>query len=257
MRIPRRTVARSLCLVVAMIAAGCGSDDESAATTVTDTLAPVATTSTSIAATIPPPVETTTTAPQITTAAPVTTPATPPTTVAAVTTVADTTTTVALGAGLTLDDDGIGDAVFGDDPDLVVSTVVAVLGEPSEDSGWIDAIARTCPGTEARFVRWGGLTLTFGDESSITSGSRHFSSWSFGPPDDVVQAPAGLATPAGIRLGSTVADVGRAYPSASLFGGDDLGTASVQINDNLFAYVTSIEESGVVTAMVGGQGCGG
>ena len=75
-------------------------------------------------------------------------------------------------------------------------------------------------------------------------------------PTEIEPSPAGLRTAEGVGLGSTVAEVGRAYPDASLFGGDELATASIQISDDLFAFVTGTEDTGVVTAMLGGQGCG-
>jgi len=254
MRFPLRIVSVTLCLGASLLV-GCSSDEEPTTTTVVETLAPVVTTTTPTTTAM----ETTalpTTVPETPTTAPPPVTMAPTTTVAPTTTIAATTTTVPVGAALSLDDDGIGDSVFGNDPDLVVSYISGILGGPAEDSGWVDAITRTCPGTEVRLVRWGDLTLFFGDDTSVTSEFRHFFAWSFGPPADFVQSPAGLTTPTGIRLGSTVADVGRAYPGARLFSGDDLGTASIQINDDLFAFVTSSEESGVVTAILGGQGCG-
>ena len=245
--------ARVLLVAGALSLAACASDDAASDSTVSDTLAPPSTTVVTTTTLAP-----TTDAPTTTVAA-VTTTAVATTTTAAATTTTEavtTTTEPPAGAALTLDDDGIGETTFGNDPDEVILYVNRLVGDPDEDTGWVDALSRTCPGTEVRSVRWDDLTLLFGDDSSVDSGRRHFFAWSFGPATEVQASPAGVATAEGISIGSTVADIGRAYPSASLFEGDELSTASAHINDNLFAFITSTDDGGVVTAMLGGQGCG-
>ncbi len=256
MRNPRRSLGFVICCAACLLATACSSDENSSSvSTTSDTLAVPSTTTTTTTTTIV--VAPTTAAPTITIPAPTTTlPAPTSTTAAPTTTVAPTTTTLPPGASLSLANDGIGDARFGAEPGEVIAYISGVVGEQNEDSGWVDAISRTCAGTAIRFVRWGDLTLLFGDESSVASGPRHFFAWEFGPAAEIEPAPAGLATPEGISIRSSVVDIGRAYPTATLFEGDELATASAHIDDNLFAFITDTKDSGVITAMLGGQGCG-
>lgn len=261
-----RTRAIHFAIMCALMvgASSCGSDEDSASTS--NTLADPSTTTTAVAATVAstnpsatvvvvvPTVapETSTTAKTVTTIAATTTTAAATTT----TVVETTTTTIPPGASLSLRSDGIGDAPFGAEPDEVVGYVSALVGDPAEDSGWVDAISRTCPGTEVRHVRWGDLTLVFGDDSAVATGRRHFFAWSFGPAADIEASPRGVATSEGISIASSVADIGRAYPATRLFEGDELSTASASIEADLLAFLTTTRDDGVITAMLGGQGCG-
>ena len=169
---------------------------------------------------------------------------------------AATTTTTAPGASLPLLPDGLGDAKFGADAEDVIGYVASILGAATFDSGWVSAGERTCPGTRVRGVDWGDLALTFGDESNVTSGRDHFYSWSLGPPDGAILSPAAMATPEGIGIGSSVSDVQAAYPAAIVSAGDEIVASSARLSEGLFAFVTSADGSGIVTALVGGQGCG-
>lgn len=107
-----------------------------------------------------------------------------------------------------------------------------------------------------RNVDWGDLSLIFGDESNITGGRDHFYSWSLGPPDGAILSPAGMATPERIGIGSSVSEVQAAYPAAIVSAGDEIVASSARLSEGLFAFVTSADGSGLVTALVGGQGCG-
>ena len=153
---------------------------------------------------------------------------------------------------------GLGDAAFGAEPDGVVAYVSAIIGAPTVDTGWIDPLSvGACPGTELRQVSWGDLVLQFSDVSSVTSGRRHFFSYSYGPafvPGAI--APAGLKTEAGIGVGSTVADLSGTYPTAVINPGTDLGGPNFLINDGLAGFLTGITPTDTVTSVLGGQGCG-
>jgi len=249
MRTQRTLVSVAMCSALLFAAAACAGDDDSSSPS--NTLAEPSTTTTVVSTTVVP-----TTKPAVPTTQPATTVPATTTTLAPTTTVEATTTTAPPGASLSIRSGGIADAPFGADPNEVIAYVSGVIGDPTEDSGWVDAISRTCPGTEVRFVRWGDLTLLFGDESEVESGRRHFFAWDFGPADEIDPSPAGLATPEGISIGSSVVDIGRVYPNATLFEGDELATASAQIDESLFAFLTDTRDLGVITAMVGGQGCG-
>ena len=70
---------------------------------------------------------------------------------------------------------GIGDIAFGIDDEETVAQLTLVLGNPTEDTGW-DASFETCPGTEARVVRWTSLRVFFtnGATDWAPEGTRHF-----------------------------------------------------------------------------------
>ncbi len=167
-------------------------------------------------------------------------------------------TTLAVGASISLRDDGLGDALFGAEPEGVIAYLKSLLGPPNGDTGWVSAPERTCPGTEVRSVSWGDLGLLFGDQSLVSSQRRHFFEWSYGPPAGEVIAPLGMTTPAPgrIGIGSNVTQLRSAYPAATLFAGDELVGPSASITDGLVAYLTNTGPSGVIKSLVGGHGCG-
>jgi hypothetical protein len=251
--------ARSVLLVAVLISitvVGCSSDDDEPEPTTTT--AAVATT------TAPPPTTTTvrTTLPP-TTAAPTTVsrttvPATTSTTSTTTTTVPpSTTTTVPAGSALVLRDNGLGSAAFGADPDGVIDYVSSIVGKPTVDSGWIDPLSLgACPGTEIRTVTYGDLQLFFSDESTVASGRRHFFSYVYGPPFGATINPAGLATDAGISVGSAVLELRNTYPAAEVFPGDATSPATFSITAGLTGLLTAAEDTGTITEVQGGFGCG-
>ncbi len=155
---------------------------------------------------------------------------------------------------------GLGDAAFGADPDGVVAYVSAIIGAPTVDSGWIDPLSiGACPGTEFRQVIWGDLVLQFSDESSITSGRRHFFSYVYGPPlagPGAPIAPAGLKTDAGVGVGATVAELTGTYPTVVINPGDDFGGPNFVINEGFVGFLTGVTPTDTVTSILGGPGCG-
>jgi hypothetical protein len=237
--------------VVALFAAGaialgaCGSDDAADTETSSTQLTLVPTT----------------------TVAPTTTSAATTSTIAETTTIAAETTTTAVDPTTTLVDpavealvlsgEGIGSAEFGADPDGVVSYLTSFLGDPTNDSGWIDPFeVGACPGTEIRFVEWGVLTLIFGDVSQVVEGRRHFFSYSYGLGGEVGAFPVGLSTERGVTLGSRVIDVNAAYPGVTLNPEDEFTDPSFFVNDNLRGSLTGLEDDSIVTVIYGGIGCG-
>jgi len=152
----------------------------------------------------------------------------------------------------------LGDAAFGAEPEGVIAYVSSIIGNPTVDTGWIDPLSvGACPGTELRQVFWGDLTLYFSDESSVTTGRRHFFSYVYGPA--FVQgaiAPAGLKTDAGIGVGSTVAELTAAYPNVVVNPADDFGGPNFLTADGLAGFLTGATPTDTVTSVLGGQGCG-
>jgi hypothetical protein len=184
----------------------------------------------------------------------------PPTSSASTSTAVSTTTTAApAGAELVLAPNGLGAALFGANPDSVITYVRSILGDPSDDSDWVDpsSIGAPCPGSEVRFVEWASLSLFFTDESPSASGSRHFASYTYGPPGagDAIE-PAGLRTSGGVTVGSSVLELQIGHPSAVINPEDELSGPSFQISEGLFGFLTGIGDSDAVISFVGGFGCG-
>lgn len=244
-----------------------GSDDDDAA----DTLAPVPTASpvtTAAAPTVAPTTDSPATSPPTTspptTSPPTTEPATtlPPTTAAPATTAAavepTATPTTAAAAELRLQRDGLGIAAFGTDADAAVAAVTAALGDPSDDSGWVDPITvSTCAGPEVRRVSWGTLSLLLGDPAGGDTGVRQFFAYSYGDVAELGAPPAGLATPEGLGLGAPVEDLQTVYPDVEVTEGEEgLIESSFYVDDSLRGLLTGADAGGTVTVIFGGPYCG-
>ncbi len=235
----------SAAALVGLVLASCGGSDESTdeSTATTEfTLLPTTTV-----------VVTTTTVPPSTTSTTTTTSSTTTTTVAQPsTTVPDPAVT-----DLVLSGDGIGTAGFGADPDGVIAYITSYLGEPSNDTGWIDPLTiGLCSGEELRRVSWGVLTLLFGDVSTIVQGRRHFFGYTYGDQAEIGAEPVGLTTSRGIMIGSRVVDVEAAYPAATINPEDDFTPPFFFVNDSLRGFLTGVEADATVTAILGGDDCG-
>ena len=244
-----RTVLVSVLIVVG--AAACGSDEQSADTT--STAVSTTTTSSIVVET------TTTTSAPASTVAETTTTAAPTTTVAPTTVATTPPTTVAPGASLKLGPSSLGSAEFGTDPEAVITYVASLLGPPTADSGWTDAITGgfgVCPGNEVRGVAWNDLVLLFSDNTDVASGRRHFFSYTLGPAFEADVNPFGLTTDAGIGIGSTVAALRGTYPAALISPADDIGSASFLIFAGLTGALSSDADDGQITVVRGGTGCG-
>lgn len=236
---------RVMLIVVATFVASCGGDSGGISLTTTTTTTP-ATTTTTVAAT------TTSTSSTTTTASPTTT-----------TTMPTTTTTEA--PSLLLSDEGIqaGDTwvYFGYDDDDAVSAVSAVLGPPTNDSGWIDSFGDygVCPAPEVRGVHWDGLILLFtqADTDFWAGGVEHFFAFTY------TSVPPDLETTQGLALADTIADL------ETIYGGPDLlidespfdPSAAIWSYDaaswtGMYGFATSQNADGVILSITGGRGCG-
>lgn len=231
----RRLPIALACLTVLLVAA-CSDETSSPGTTTTaaETTTTVAETTTTVA-------ETTTTVAKTTT------------------TVAEsTTTTIAAVEGLTLSAAGAGDALFGADSEGVIEYVSSILGAPVTDTGWQDpmSVGPACPGSEIRLVNWNDLSLFFTDESPYASAVRHFAAFTYGPAFGPTINPFGLATDAGIGVGSTVAQIRSAHPSASINADDGFSGSTFALGDGLYGFLTGVTDADTVTAIAAGSGCG-
>jgi hypothetical protein len=232
-------------VALGLAAAACGSDSDDVTLPPTSATAPVTTGTTVTASTVPP-----------TTAAVTTTSSTTTSTTQAATTT--TSSTVPPAAQLVLGQDRLGTAMFGVEPEAVVSYVAAILGPPTADSGWADPNSAfgVCPGTEVRGVTWGDLLVLFSDESGVASGRRHFFSYTLGPSFGASITPAGMATPEGIAVGSTVAALKSAYPGVYVYDGDDVFDPYYVVGENLSGFLTGAADTDTVQSVIGGVTCG-
>jgi hypothetical protein len=151
--------------------------------------------------------------------------------------------------------DGVGDVRFGTEPDAVITSISAVLGAPTADSGWIPATAIGCAGGQARQVFWNDLRLTFGDSSNVSAGRRHFFAWRYGPPGGTRIDPPGMATLLGLTVGSSIDALQKSYPAAHIVAGDADTTPSAQLTDGVSAILNDAGAQGIVTALLGGDNC--
>lgn len=228
-----RLLVASVCVVTLGLSA-CGSGDSNG-----DTLAPLPTPVTTSATTIP---ASTSSSIAVSTSSPSS---------------SSTSSTYPETVDLVLRADSLGDVRFGVEPDAAIEYVTALLGDPTSDTGWIDSVSDfgTCPGTEVRGVRWGDLSLLFGDESDFDSGVRHFYQWQYGPIDEDVADPLGPATDGGISIGSTVADIDRVYDNAEIFT-DVVFGPGFELEPGLWGTLSNDAPTGRVLALYGGTPCG-
>jgi hypothetical protein len=174
------------------------------------------------------------------------------------TTTTTTTTTIPVVVGLDLAPDGLGGESFGAEANGVIAYVASILGSPTHDTGWFDPVASgvACPGTEIRHVTWRDLALFFTDDSSVTSGLRHFAAYTYGPAAGAFIDPFGLAIDGGVSVGDTVDELLAIYPAAMINDADELGGASFHIVDGLSGFLTGVTGGDTITTFVGGFGCG-
>jgi hypothetical protein len=181
----------------------------------------------------------------------------PSTSEATTSTTAAETTTTAPASGLVLGADGVGTVSFGQDPDSAIAALTSVLGEPSSDSGFVDAASSPygfCPAPQVRGVVWGGLTLLFsdGDTAYGTAGEQaHLFTYLLDGTD-----PA-ATTEAGVGVGSTSEQVRAAYPEAVQVPGDELVAPRFDVDlGGTEPLRLTLDDAGTVTAVTGGAPCG-
>lgn len=243
-------VLGSVVLVAAIVAVflaatGNGDEDQAVAESTSTTSQATSTTSSSTSTTT---VVTTTTAPTTTT-------------IDTATTIESTTTTTSPESNLVLYPDGVGDFSFGDPANQVLGTLLAVLGDPEEDTGWVDQAENygVCIGSEVRFVRWGSFQAFFTDGPSdwAPAGVRHFASYtqaSYFESDELA-----LVTADGLSLGSPVGDVRALYGNDSVY--DDLLYGPVFLYDppgpaQQWGAVTGLDPDDRIESINGSFACG-
>lgn len=156
---------------------------------------------------------------------------------------------------LVLRTDGLGLVSFGDAADRAVADVAALLGDPTEDTGWVDPLTQSvCSGSTFRRVTWGSLSLYAGD---VGPGERSLFAYSYGLAGDLDAPPRGLATPQNIGLGTTVEFLRAAYPEVAIEPGEEgLIPPSFVIPDGPRGELTGGADDDLVTLIIGGNACG-
>jgi hypothetical protein len=177
------------------------------------------------------------------------------------TTVPDTTTTTVVPDTVLFTNEGIfaGETWihFGFDDEDTIAAVSAVLGAPTNDSGWV--AEPICPPPEVRTVRWSDLWLLFtkADTDFWSGGVPHFFTYQYSG------STPELFTTEGIGLGSTLNDLDEAYGgpdlviSESPFGpGEGFWTYKAAGWTGMWGFATGQTPADTVTSINGGRGCG-
>ena len=217
------------------------------------TTAPAAPAASTPATTIPAPATTTSLPDTTTTTEPETTATTEPTT---------TTTTIAVTDTFILRPDGIDRIFFGTEASDVIAGFTDRLGEPDDDTGWVNNLDRydgLCLGTEVRFVGWGSLQLFFTDGPSDweeEEGVEHFASYQVSDgPDDLV-----FRTSLGISVGDTVSEIEAVYGDSARVYTHPVYEAIFEVdppgNGILLGLLTGLEDDDTVIDITGGFACG-
>jgi hypothetical protein len=175
-------------------------------------------------------------------------------------TVAPTSVTVPAGAAdLVLRQDGVGGARFGADAEQVISYITGIVGPPTVDSGWVDAVDSPfgpCSGPRVRGVEWGQLQMLFGDRTSVSSTPEHFFHYSYGSFTAPSVSPAGLTTDTGLGLRSTLGQFRAVYPDLTVFDDPFYGPGFSVVRGGFSGSLTDASDDGQVLVLYGGIGCG-
>ncbi len=126
-----------------------------------------------------------------------------------------------------LAESGLGDVLFGFDPETVEADLTARFGAPDLDSGWITSAPNlfgTCPGETMRAIGWGSLVTIFIDDGQSDLGGW-FYTYTYGY--DYAENQGGvdprgldLRTRDGIGLGATIADLRSVWGNGLVIDGD-------------------------------------
>lgn len=177
----------------------------------------------------------------------------------------ETTTTSAGESTVELSDEGVQAGSqwvhFGFDDEDAIEAVAAVLGAPTNDSGWVDSFSvyGTCPAPVVRGVHWDDFVMLFtqADTDFWSAGVPHFFGYYLTSPSPE------LVTTENIGVGSSVdllvaAYGGALYTMEESFFDSALGywTYDQQTWTGLWGYSTGMASSDVVTSVNGGSGCG-
>lgn len=155
--------------------------------------------------------------------------------------------------------DGLaGIATFGEPQDSVVARLGDRFGPPDEDRSWDQSVRQyfgVCPGDRQRFFRWGRLFALFtdGPTNYSSAGGWHFFAWY--AENHQVTGSLDPATTAGIRVGSTVADLRAAYRSSVRISKAPPSDGFVIDRGGIHGALSNTSKSGRVTQLSAGEVC--
>jgi hypothetical protein len=169
-----------------------------------------------------------------------------------------TSTTAAPSAdGLVLGADGLAVVELGEGVEAAIEAMEGALGPADDDSDWVDAAGSDygfCPAPQVRALTWGDLTLLFsdGDTAYGSGGDQHLFVYRLDG------STPSATTEAGIAIGSTSADVRAAYgDAATQVPGDEIVAPRFDVDlGGTEPLRLTLDDSGTVVAVEGGQPCG-
>jgi len=159
---------------------------------------------------------------------------------------------------LRLGEGGLGRARFGDSDAKVEPYLRSILLNPDDDTDWgkPENAYGTCPGTEARAIRWGYLVVFFSDRSDFGVGRRHFIGWRYGPDVDSQSLyPDGLSTVLGLRPGMTVSELRKTFEATELSQATATAPARFRLGSSFAGSLSGLADDDVVTLIEAGTSC--
>ncbi len=126
----------------------------------------------------------------------------------------ETPATTSQKISLLLESDGLGGLKFGATQEDVLTTLSRVIGTSTKDTGWTSSNSEygSCPGKEIRVIEWNRLRVFLGDTKY---GTKTFFQFEYTDRDTKNPVPV-ITTSEGITLGSTKAEVQKAYPNVKI-----------------------------------------
>jgi hypothetical protein len=166
---------------------------------------------------------------------------------------------------LRLQPEGLGPLPFGTDAGRTLSVLSQALGSPDSDSGWLPADVETlrCPGTRARAVNWGSLTVYLSDGPTVwgPDGFDHFFAYSY-ELEEGFAGPEGpsLRTSEGLELGDTLSRSSAIYGETSITRNHPERGTTLEIEvpggGYLWGVFSGSGEEDALLSLRGGLGCG-
>lgn len=176
---------------------------------------------------------------------------------------ATTSTSTPASEVLTLEGDGLGPVSFGDPAEAVITALTALLGQPDDDSGWVEATSSpfgVCPGDQVRGVQWASLLTLYSDGETAygPAGVHHF----FAYVDSLFQGDetVGLETAEGVGLGDSRQDLEETYGDRVTITEDEVFGVFFQIDVEepaiLWGHLSDTAPDAQIVDIRGGNGCG-
>ena len=145
---------------------------------------------------------------------------------------------------------------FGEDSNVVLTELTAALGDADHDTGWHKD--EMCEGSATRRVVWDDLELVFTKGANgLLPDTLTFQQWHISGSSKMAVE---MVTPEGIGVGSTVADLKRAYPDVKVTrarSSDDDGIYLTKPEGGPFiqGFTKDTSDKSPITSMWAGLAC--